>query len=132
MWKKPTEGNLPLLAGVSDYDKQVLLSRAIPVLGGISENTFAVVMWHSRKNINNVVWSGDVHTGKLTNAIRKVIPRRRNGPWTVLCDNESFLQHDVCLRVYVSKSIHLWQLPVKSLDFNSIETFWSRVQRWLC
>ena len=75
---------------------------------------------------------GIVHSGKLTKAIRKINPRRRNWPWAVLCDNEPFLQHDVCLKFYVARSIHLWKLPVQSPDLNPIEMFWARVRRQLC
>lgn len=115
----------------SDFDKQVPLGRAIPVWGGLSEGGFAAVMWHERKKTNNVEWSEIVRSGKLTDAIRKINPRRRNGPWTVLCDNESFLRHEACLKAYAARKVYLWKLPAKSPDLNPIEMFWGWVRRQL-
>jgi len=46
MWRKTRETNLPSLAGDDEYMKQVPLSRAIPLWGGISDGGFAPVLWH--------------------------------------------------------------------------------------
>ena len=37
MWRQAGEANLPRLAGAKGYDKQVSLSRSIPMWGGLSE-----------------------------------------------------------------------------------------------
>ena len=86
---------------------------------------------HERKKTDNEEWSAAVRAGNLTNAIRKINPHRRCGPWTVLCDNESFLRHESSLRAYSPKSVLLWGVPAKSPDLNPIEMFWGWVRRQL-
>ena len=130
MWRKKSESNTPALAGATDYDKQVPLARSIPLWGGISEDGFAAVVFHAEKKLDNVKWSKVVRDGGLTDAIRKINPHRR-GPWTVLCDNESFLRHASANRAYKAKSIKLWGVPARSPDCNPIEMFWGWVRRRL-
>ena len=131
MWRKLAEANPPPLAGADKYDKQVPLSRAIPLWGGLSEGGFEVVLWHEQKKTNNEEWSAAVRAGNLTNAIRKINPHRRTGPWKVLCDNESFLRHESSLRACAAKDVLLWGVPAKSPDLNPIEMFWGWVRRQL-
>ena len=107
MWRKPSESKYAPLAGADAYDKQVPVARAIPLWGGISEDGFAAVLWHKRKKTNNEEWAEAVRAGCLTDALRKINPKRRGGPWTILCDNEGFLRHKNCLRAYAAKHIDL-------------------------
>ena len=89
MWRKRAEANVPALAGADDYDKQVPLSRSIPLWGGVSEDGFAAVLWHpDSKKTNKEDWSQAVRDGKATAALRALNPKKKNGPWTILCDNE--------------------------------------------
>ena len=88
-------------------------------------------MWHEQKKTNNEEWSAAVRAGNLTNAIRKINPHRRTGPWKVLCDNESFLRHESSLRACAAKHVLLWGVPAKSPDLNPIEMFWGWVRRQL-
>lgn len=131
MWRKASEANSPPLAGADAYEKQVPLSRAIPLWGGCSEDGFEVVLWHERKKVDNETWSTAVREGKLTDALRKINPQRRRGPWTVLCDNESFLRHRRSMVAYALKNVDLWEVPPKSPDLNPIEMFWAWARREL-
>ena len=113
MWRKPSEANSPALAGATAYDKQVPVARAIPMWGGLSADGFQAVLWHEKKKTDHVEWSAAVRAGKLSAALRALNPRRRRGPWTVLCDNETFLRHRSCARAYARKNIRLWELPAQ-------------------
>ena len=131
MWRKPGEADRPHLAGADKFEKQVPLDRAIPLWGGISEDGFQPVLWHRKKKVDNTEWAAAVREGKLSSAIRKLNPRRRSGPWTVLCDNESFLRVASCIRAYAQKRIALWDVPAKSPDLNPVEMFWGWARRQL-
>ena len=131
MWRKRTEGNSPKLAGADDYDKQVPIARAIPLWGGISEDGFAPVLWHPSKKTNQDEWSKAVRDGRLTGALRHLNPRRRTGPWTILCDGETFLRAGDSMKAYRAKKISLWGVPPKSPDLNPVEMFWGWLRRKL-
>ena len=131
MWRRKTEGNAPMLAGADDYDKQVPLSRAIPLWGGISEDGFAPVLWHPNKKTNAAEWSEAIRSGKLTEALRSLNPHKKTGPWTILCDGESFLRATACVAAYGAKNITLWDVPAKSPDLNPVEMFWGWLRRKL-
>ena len=131
MWRKSSEANTPVLAGANGYDKQVPLARAIPLWGGISVDGFRAVLWHSKKKTDHEEWCKIVRAGKLTEAIRQLNPKRRSGPWTILCDNESFLRHKSSMRAYAAKHVYLWGVPPRSPDLSPIEMFWSWARRQL-
>lgn len=132
MWRKHTEGNLPHLAGASDYDKQVPIGRAIPLWGGVSESGFAPVLWHPKsKKTNKEEWSKAVRDGTVTGALRLLNPRKKTGPWTILCDGESFLRAKVSMTAYRGKKIELWDVPAKSPDLNPVEMFWGWLRKKL-
>ena len=131
VWRKPGEANSPSLAGGDSYDKQVPISRAIPLWGGLSESGFAPVLWHKAKKVKHDEWLLAVRDGKLSSAIRQLNPGRRRGPWTLLCDNESFLRHRKCMRAYAARNIDLWAVPARSPDLNPIEMYWAWVRRQL-
>ena len=78
MWWKRNEGNKPKLAGADDYDKQVPLSRAIPLWGGLSADGFAPVLWHPKsKKTNKEEWSKAVREDKVTSALRLLNPKMK-------------------------------------------------------
>ena len=131
MWRKANEANLPQLAGTDKYDKQVPLHRAIPLWGGLSEDGFAPVLWHAQKKTNQVEWSQAVRDGKVTEALRILNPKKKSGPWTILCDGESFLRAKQSMAAYAFKKIVLWDVPAKSPDLNPIEMFWGWVRKKL-
>ena len=69
--------------------------------------------------------------GKLTDAIRKLNPRRRHGPWTVLCDNESFLGAKDTAAAHKAAKITLCNIPAHSPDLNPVERFWAWLRKKL-
>ena len=131
MWRKPEESAAPELDGADSYSKQVPISRAIPLWGGLSEGGFEAVLWHEKKKTDNEQWAAAVRAGQLTSALRKINPGRHIGQWTVLCDNESFLRHPNSMRAYAAKHVGLWGVPARSPDLNPIEMFWGWVRRQL-
>jgi len=131
MWRKHTEGNAPTLAGADDFDKQVPLSRAIPLWGGLSEDGFAPVLWHPTKKTNKEEWSKAVREGKVTAALRFLNPKVKTGPWTILCDGEGFLRAKVSMKAYRTKKITLWDVPAKSPDMNPVEMYWGWLRKKL-
>ena len=131
MWRKYGEAAMPELAGGDPYVDQIPLSRAIPLWGGISEGGFAEVIVHKTKKMSVEEWVAAIRAGKLTNAIRKLKPVRKRGPWHVLCDNEKFLKSKESNKAYGAKSIKLWPIPPRSPDLNPIEKFWGWLRRAL-
>ena len=132
MWRKKCEANQPRLAGKDDYDKQVPLSRSIPMWGGISEDGFAPVLWHPKsKKTNQQEWSQAVRNGSLTTALRSLNPKKKSGPWTILCDGESFLRAPASMAAYRTKDVELWDVPAKSPDLNPVEMFWGWLRKKL-
>ena len=47
----------------------------------------------------------------LRRAILVLNPKRRRGPWSVLCDNESFLRSAAAHRGHRSARAVLWTMP---------------------
>ena len=64
-----------------------------------------------------------VYSGKVTSAIKKLMPEDATGPWRVLCDNESFLRAPCSQVAHKKQKINLWKIPARSPDFNPIEKF---------
>jgi len=131
MWRKPSESFNPRLAGKDDYPNQVPLARSVPLWGGCSCKGFSVVLFHPRKKLNSDDWVRAVDSGKLRKAITDLHPVKRAGPWTVLCDNESFLETDDARAAHGRARVKLWHIPPKSPDLNPVERFWSDLRRRL-
>ena len=133
IWRKPSERECPEIDGADHYSKQVPLSRAVPLWGGVSEGGFAEVLWHPEKKLKAEEWAEAVRGGALKTAILKLNPPRRRGPWRVLCDNETFLRAPVSRTAYERVGVELWspRLPPKSPDLNPVERFWSWLRRQL-
>ena len=122
----------PRLAADDEFQKQVPLSRALPLWGGISEGGFVSVLWHlDRKKTNTKQWAAAVDAGKLTNALRQLNPRNQRGPWHVLCDNETFLRTKASLAAYRRRRVVLWDVHAKSPDLNPVERFWAWLRKKL-
>lgn len=130
MYRRADEAASPELAGVDPYPDQVKLDRALPMWGGISEGGAAVVMFHPRKKVTTQEWAKVVEAGKLTGAIQKLGPVQADGPWTVLCDNEKFLEAGASVAAY-GDDVDLWHVPAASPDLNPVEKFWGWVRREL-
>jgi len=131
MWRKRGEAASSDLAGKDLYDKQVPLPRAIPMWGGISAGGFAIVLIHPKKKVTAEEWAKAVRAGKLTDAIRSLRPVKRSGPWTVLCDNESFLRAPLSRAAHAKRHVSLWGVPPASPDLNPVEKMWSWLRRRL-
>ena len=67
----------------------------------------------------------------MTEALRFLNPRNKSGPWTILCDGESFLRAKAARVAYLAKKISLWDVPAKSPDLNPVEMFWGWLRRKL-
>ena len=131
IWRRKDEQNLPKPAGHDHYQKQVPPSRMIPLWGGVGPGGFAPILWHSERKTNHEEWSAAVRAGSLTSALRAVNPGKRTGPWKVLCDNESFLEHAESLEAYRKPRISLVHIPAKSPDVNPVEKFWGWARKRL-
>ena len=85
----------------------------------------------SSKKTNAEECSQAVRDGRLTQALRSLNPRRKTGPWTILCDGESFLRAKDSVAAYRSKKIVLWAVPAKSPDLKPVEMFWGWLRQKL-
>ena len=131
IYRKRTESFKDELADDSSYSNQTPLSRAIPLWGGCSENGFAIVAIHRRKKFNGKEWAKVVEQGKLTAAIQTLQPVEPEGPWHVLCDNESFLDTNLADRQHRAAGVTLWHVPPRSPDLNPVERYWAWLKKHL-
>ena len=131
IWRQQDEATSPALAGNDPHGKQVPLSRAVPLWGGVSAGGFAIVLFHQSKKLSTPEWVQAVSTGKLSKAITSLSPVKPAGPWWVLCDNETFLNARKTQRAYRDAGVNLWQIPPRSPDLNPVEKFWSWLRRKL-
>ena len=83
------------------------------------------------KKLSAAECSRVVEDGKLAEAIKSTHPVRADGPWYVICDNESFLRARASQSAHRKAGVRLWQVPPKSPDLNPIEMFWSWLRRAL-
>ena len=131
VWRRKDEHNLPELAGYDRYSKQAPPSRIIPLWGGVGPAGFAPVLWHDNRKTDHVEWSAAVTAGNLTKALQATNPGKRIGPWKVLCDNESFLEHERSVKAYRKRRVSLLKIPPKSPDLNPVEKFWGWARKGL-
>lgn len=132
VWRKPSEVCAPKLAGDDEYRTQLPMARSIPLWGGVSADGFAEVAIHHRKKFDTEEWTEDVvDSGRLAAALAAVNPAKPNGPWTVLCDNESFLRTAASQKAHRRAKVSLWAIPPRSPDLNPVEKFWSWLRKEL-
>ena len=131
IWRQQGEATSPALAGNDPLGKQVPLSRAVPLWGGVSAGGFAIVLFHQSKKLSTQEWVQVVAVGKLSTAITSLSPVKPAGPWWVLCDNERFLTAKKTQAAYRDAGVNLWQVPPRSPDLNPVERFWSWLRRKL-
>ena len=55
---------------------------------------------------------------------RTLNPSKRHGPYTVLCDGESFSRAKKSMQAHRRKNVSLWTCSPKSPDLNPVEMFW--------
>ena len=118
-------------AGNDPLGKPVLLSRAVPLWGGVSAGGFSIVLFHQSKKVSTPDWVKAVGTGKLSKAITSLSPVKPAGPWWVLCDNEKFLTAKPTQKAYRDAGVNLWQIPPRSPDLRPVEKFGSWLRRKL-
>ena len=107
------------------------MKRAVPLWGSIGIGGFAPILFHEYKKVNQGEWAKAVKAGNLLKALRKCRPDRTQGPWYIICDNESFLDAPLSRKAHAELRVHLWHIPARSPDLNPIEKCWSHVRRWL-
>ena len=90
-----------------------------------------MVLFHKFKKLNGEDWADAVNAGKLTAAIKSLKPARANGPWRVICDNETFLRGKPVMAAYRKAKVHLWKIPKRSPDLNPVEKFWAWLRKKL-
>jgi transposase len=103
----------------------------VPLWGGVAAGGFSIVLIHDRRKLTAEEWAEAVEAGKLQSAIQRLNPARRNGPWTVLCDNEAFLRAPASAAAHRESNVSLLKIPKKSPDLNPVELFWSWLRRAL-
>ena len=89
------------------------------------------VTFHKKRKMATEEWERAVKAGKLKKALTSLRPRRRGGPWRVLCDGESFLWSKASAKTCSASKISLWGVPPKSPDLNPVEKFWGWLRREL-
>ena len=129
MWRLPSEAASEALAGQDPYPYQVPVERIVPLWGGLSEGGFAVVAFHKARKFTTAEWCREVRRDKLRKAIRSLNPVKRNGPWTVLCDNEAFLHTPRSRRAMMDVGVRIWRMPASSPDLNPVEKMWAWLRR---
>ena len=130
IWRKTSEAAKPELSGADMYDKQLPYARAVPLWGGIGAGGFGLVMYHKWKKVDQGEWAAAVDQGKLVAACKSASGRSR-GPWTVHCDNESFLKATAARDAHAKARMALWHVPALSPDLNPVEKFWGWVRKRL-
>ena len=126
MWRK-RENSKAELGGDSKYGKQVPMSRAVPLWGGIGKAGFACVMYHKHRKVNTDEWVSVVKAGDLVRACKEA-GGKKSGPYRVGCDNEFFLHSKETKRQHALKRVSLLHVPPRSPDLNPVEKFWSWVR----
>ena len=130
IYRKPGEKQKPELTGGNGYAKQVPYARQCPMWGGIGKAGFGLVMFHQFRKVDQIAWRNAVTSGELKVACQEA-SGRWNGPWTILCDNESFLNAPASRSAHAKHRFELWHVPPRSPDLNPVELFWAKVRLWL-
>ena len=131
MWRSKEEAAKAELAGADAYSKQVPLARALPMWGGIGRGGFGLVMFHEFKKVNNGEWVKAISEGSLRKALHAAAAPQTRGPWTILCDNESFLDAPASKKAHARQRITLMHIPPRSPDLNPVEMYWAWVRKQL-
>ena len=68
---------------------------------------------------------------QVATALQDAAAPQKNGPWQILCDNESFLEAPASRKAHQKANVELLHIPARSPDLNPVEMFWSWVRRRL-
>ena len=129
IWRRPNEARSAELAGKLPYEGQAPPSRCVGLWGACSADGFAEVLMSGKRKVTGAEWADAVDAGKLSHALLALNPARRRGPWSVLCDNESFLRSPPARAAHRRAAVELWKMPPRSPDLNPIEKYWSWLRR---
>ena len=91
--------------------------------GGVGPGGFGLIEFHAKRKLNQHEWAEIVRRGKLAGACKAVRPDRAQGPWRILCDNESFLRAPAAAAAHARARVELWHIPPRSPDLNLVERF---------
>ena len=69
--------------------------------------------------------------GAVKNAIVKLKPSNKIGPWHILCDNEGFLNSKEAKQLYFRGRLKMWHVPSRSPDLNPVERVWAWLRKHL-
>jgi len=131
MWRTRSEAAKHELSGGERYTMQVPAARAVPMWGGIGPGGFGLVLFHEKRKVDQHEWAKCVADGKLHAACKDARLDRQQGPWHILCDNESFLTAPAARAAHDRARVELWHIPPRSPDLNPVEKFWSWLRRCL-
>ena len=67
----------------------------------------------------------------VKDVLKATNPRNKKGPWTLLCDNEGFLDCKSAKPLYAKIGINLWHVPPRSPDLNPVEKYWAWLRKHL-
>ena len=86
---------------------------------------------HKNKKLTGTEWARAVRAGHLKTAILSTKPRSKKGPWSVLCDNEGFLNAALSTKAHRAAKCKLLRIPRRSPDLNPVEKFWGWLRKHL-
>ena len=87
---------------------------------GCAEGGMPIVGFHPRKKLCGADWARTAARGDLVKAVKAVSPKRK-GPWSALCDNESYLRSKESQTALKIAGVKLRKMPAKSPDLNPAE-----------
>ena len=131
MWKKPSETLNPKLDGHDEYGKQANIARCVPLWGACSVGGFGIFTFHKRKKISQDEWLKVQRSGALKKVVQYLNPDNKRGPWTLLCDNEGFLEAKAVRQEYIKQKIKRVHVPPHSPDLNPVEKVWAHLRKHL-
>ena len=87
-------------------------------------------MFHAYRKVDCQEWVDSVTSGEVKAACQEA-SGRSNGHWTIICDNESFLNISASQRAHAKARISLWYVLARFPDSNPVELYWAKVLHWL-
>ena len=83
MWRLPSEAVDAKLSGDDPYGKQAALARCVPLWGGCAAGGFSIIAFHQTKKMPVSEWTAALRQGAVKNAIVKLKPSNKIGPWHI-------------------------------------------------
>ena len=89
-----------------------------------------ILAFHKTKKVSPAEWV-EALKSKGKHVLQATNPENKKGPWTLLCDNEGFLDSKKAKALYTRIGIKLWHVPARSPDLNPVEKFWAWLRKHL-